>query len=151
MALKNILFGVFCFFFITCGHQHKHDPVLEEAGKIYMEAVKMDEEIKPALEKIAGVKQQLQQIQADLNPKEHQLLQQITGLEESYAFWDKNHIEVPGFDHTGHHHNCSHDHSAGLEVSSEDMLLIQREFKDSLSSIVERLKQLSISDSLIIQ
>lgn len=155
MTLRSIFFGLCGVLLFACGHQHEHDEVLEQAGKIHLEAVKMDETIKPRLEKLSDVKKRLEQKQGELSVQESQMMQQIATLERSYAFWDENHVEVPGFEHAGHEHDHDHDHDhdhgPGLEVSSEDMLLIQQEFKDTLSSIAARLEKLAIPDSLMVQ
>ena len=76
------------------------------------------------------------------------VIQKVDQLKESYGYWTENHVEVPGFDHAhdhGHDHSHNHDHhhhGPGLEVSAADMLLIQKEFKDSIISIQKRILEL---------
>lgn len=157
MLFRSFFFSIFCFFLIiSCANQGKKDELLQQAGKIHLEAIKMDEKIRPDLTKVFSVKKRLEQKQTELTLEEKNLLEQIKQLKSSYDFWNENHVEVPGFEHEGHHHDHAHhdhdhDHGPSLEVSSEDMLSIQKEFKDSLSSIAERLDNLHIPDSLIIQ
>ena len=158
MLSRSIFFGIFFLFIASCSNSNnskKDNTILQQAGQIHLEAVKIDEKIQPTLTKVTSVKQQLEQKTIELTLEEKGFLQEVIELERSYAFWEENHVEVPGFEHEGHdHHDHSHhDHNHGpsLDVSAEDMLLIQQEFKDSLSSIAARLEKLNIPDSLTIQ
>ena len=45
-------------------------------------------------------------------------------------------------DHAGHYHDHDHSHAAPLDVSGEDMLIIHKEFRDTLLSIQVRLEKL---------
>ncbi|MEM9848605.1 MAG: hypothetical protein AAF847_11990 [Bacteroidota bacterium] len=155
--MRIILFSILCCSLVACANQqqNKEEELLQQAGQIHLEAIKIDETVKPKFAKMTRAKEQLAQKQAELTPEENQLLQKMVALEQSYTFWNENHVEVPGFEHEGHdHHDHSHhdhDHGPSLDVSAEDMLVIQQEFKDSLVSIAERLESLAIPDSLLVQ
>ena len=41
-----------------------------------------------------------------------------------------------------HNHNHSHDHGTQLQVTADDMLIIQREFLDSIGYIQQRIHSL---------
>lgn len=150
MLLKNYLLLLIAVALVACTEEEQPNELLQEAHQIHVEAVKIEQSIQPALAKMETVKQQLKPKQAEWTAEEQLLWQQITDIERSYAFWKDNHIEVPGFEHEDHHdhdhdHDHSHhhhDHAAHEDMAPEDMLLIQQEFKDTLSTVVARLEQL---------
>lgn len=153
MILRGIFFSMLCLLFITCANNDNSDALLEQAGQVHLEAVEVDKKIQSMLPKFVDIKQQIEQKQTDRTPEENQILKQITALESRYAFWKENYVEVPGLehDHDHDHDHSHHDHGHGsqVEVSPEDMLLIQQEFKDSLSSIALGLEQLEIPEYLV--
>lgn len=131
-----------------CGHSSKDHALLEEAAKIHQEAVKIDETVKPQLDALVNQANSLAVQGRALTEEEQAFINAVGQLQTSYGFWEENHIEVPGFDHEhGHHHHDhdhdhSHDHGPGLELTASDMLLVQKEFRDSIISIKERVEAL---------
>ena len=147
----KLLSGYFLLFILTaCGHSHNHEDmeVLKEANKIHLEAVEIDKNIKSDYETLVSDATALMVKGRELTEEEQSFIQKVDQLKESYGYWTENHVEVPGFDHAhdhGHDHSHNHDHhhhGPGLEVSAADMLLIQKEFKDSIISIQKRILEL---------
>jgi hypothetical protein len=61
--------------------------------------------------------------------------------------WEKQLVEVPGNEDHDHNHGAHehHDHEqASVEVTPEQMLLIQRELENRLNNISKRLQQISL-------
>ena len=110
----------------SCGHK-KVDPILQEAFDIHIQSLDVAKDTKDLLEK--------------LPPADTNRLKFESALKE----WNDNIVEVPGFHHhhhgdDGHHHH--HHHGAQLELTPDDMLLVQKELMDSIQSIHKRVRQL---------
>lgn len=110
---------------LTGCHSHETDPKLEEAFKIHEQAIAVNQAIQSQLQSANTETPEMSQIKKRLSD------------------WEENLVEVPGFDHDhdhshgGHHH---HDHGPGLEVTPEDMLIIQKEFLDSIKVIQQEVQ-----------
>ena len=138
------------FFAYACGtHEHaEDDKVLKEAAKIHLDAIAIEKTVKPKLDELIQRKNQLAVQGRELTLEEQNFIAKIDNLQASYNFWEENHVEVPGAEHDhDHHHDHGHDHhhhdhSPQLEVLPADMLIIQKEFRDSILSIQQRIKQL---------
>ena len=119
----RLLSLIFCLALLqfSCGDAAP-DPLLEEAFTVHEEAVKHSKEVKYLLE----------QLPADST--------QVVSLKKRFDTWKENQIEVPGFEHSHDHdhdhdhgdHDHDHDHGPGLELTPEDMLLVQKEMRDSI-------------------
>jgi ABC-type Zn2+ transport system substrate-binding protein/surface adhesin len=139
---------------IACQSSETTDAALEEAGRIHMEAVELDKNVHPKVDAAIERKNQLAVQGRELTEAERQFIQQVESIENSYAYWEENHVEVPGFEHDDHDHDHDHhdhaghdhdhSHAAPLDVTPADMLIIQQEFRDTLLSIQARLEQLDI-------
>ena len=107
----------------SCSNKAKKDPLLQEAFKIHTEYLKIAEESQKALNKMPRNNSDRQKLQTQLSA------------------WGENIIEVPGFPHTHskifeHHHH----HGDQIELSSEDMLSVQKELMDSVKVINQRIQ-----------
>lgn len=145
MQKINLLFWITFFVLIGCAGQDENEMLLKQANEIHLEAIKLNKTIQPNLEKVIQLKTQIKEKGEERNKEEEVFIKRVEQLERSYNYWKENHVEVPGFehhDHDHHDHDHSHDHGATLEVSAEDMLLIQQEFKDSIIMISKRLEAL---------
>lgn len=154
MKIRPVHFLIYftAFFLISACHHHSEDfKKLEKAAAIHMEAVKLEAALKADLEELIQRKNSINIQGRALTEEEMQFVGKVEAIEASHQFWTDNHVEVPGFDHHdhgdghGHHdhsHDHSHDHGAKLEVSADDMLLIQKEFKDSIVVIQQLIQAL---------
>lgn len=109
-------------FICACSNSNEANPILEEAHKIHLEAMVVEQEVNKQLGAV-------DQDSFNLAPFKKRL-----------QSWDENLVEVPGFeddhhhDHDGHDHH-DHDHGKTLDVLPEDMLNIQQEFLDTIKAI----------------
>jgi len=148
---RILLFSLFgAALFCACTNASKQDPDLRKAAELHQEAIQIETAVKPLLEQLGQQKNALNIQGRALTEQEQHFIARIEGLEKSYDYWESNHVEVPGFehaDHAGHehghdHHGHDHDHGSGLDVTPADMLLIQREFRDSIQAIQQRAEAL---------
>lgn len=129
----------------------KDNPLLKEAAAIHNESIKVEAELKPQIEALKQVQNQLNVQGRELTEEELNLSTKVDGLMNSLSFLEENHIEVPGFghddheghDHSGHDHDHDHDHSAPLDLSPEEMLAVQKEFRDSVMSLKARVETIN--------
>lgn len=142
--MKNLLLLLCPLFFITC-QSGQTDPTLKKAAAIHQQAVDIEQEIKPTLENLRQQKNSLSIQGRTLTETEQSFVDYVTQIETLYRYWEDNHLEVPGFaheehEHHGHEHH-DHDHSPGLELSLQDMLLVQQEFRDSIVQLQKYIQQ----------
>ena len=105
-------------FFIACKDQSKKDPILEEAFGIHKESIDIAAKAVKYLEKL---------------PAQDTMR---TIFETRLQDWGENMVEVPGFHY--HHDGLGHHHGrTPLKLVPNDMLLLQKEFKDSIQSIYQ--------------
>lgn len=107
-------------FIIGC-HSHNHEPSaeLKKAFSIQQEALSIHQDV----EKLV---------------KRH-------GAESMYAsklkVWQENMVEIEGMEHD--HKNCSHNHApSNISVTDKEMIIVQQEWKDSISVIKNKLSSL---------
>ncbi|MEM1328644.1 MAG: hypothetical protein AAGI23_21995 [Bacteroidota bacterium] len=145
---------------VACQSTEQTDAAMEEAGKVHMEIIELEKEVHPKVDAVIERKNQLQVEGRELTEAEQTYISQVESIENSYAYFEENLVEVPGLehdhghshdhhdhdheghDHSGHDHDHDHSHAAPLDVTGEDMLIIQKEFKDTLVSIQTRLAAL---------
>lgn len=133
------------FLFVTaCNPQDKDEHLLKEAAAIHEEAVRIEEQIESRIAELVQYRNALQIQGRTLTSGERALITGIDSVESSLRFWKEHHVEVPGFEHEGHHHDHdhSHDHGPSLKLSPEDMLLVQQEFRDSLRALEKHIAKL---------
>lgn len=135
---------------VACRSGDDGQALLREAAGLHEKAVSIEESLRPRVKELSDWKRSLEAAERSLTPEERQLLAGIGSVEKSLEFWRENHVEIPGFEHTshdhhGHGHDHDHDHGPALELSPEDMLLVQREFRDSLRVLARRVDSLEQS------
>lgn len=139
--MRILLLTVTVMVLAACGSSQKDKAILEEAWKVHTEAMEIEQNIKPQLEELAQLKNSINVQGRALTPEEIKLVERIESIQNSYAYWETHHMGVPGHehDHQDHAHH-DHNHGAKLELSPQDMLSVQREFRDSITSIQERVE-----------
>lgn len=133
---------VLCFFItIACNSTKKENPALKEAAETHQQAIQIEKQVAPQLDALTQLKNSINVQGRALTPEEQALVQEIESILASYEYWEENHVEVPGYEqdhrHEGHDHE-GHDHGAKLELTPEDMIVVQREFRDSIVAIQRR-------------
>ncbi len=96
---------------------------MQEAFELHVKSMEIANDSKELLDQIPAGHEEKNRLQARLKE------------------WNDNIIEVPGFEHH-HHHGHSHDHNhshSQLELTPDDMLIVQKEFLDSIQSIQRRI------------
>ncbi len=157
MRYSLMLFSLLLF---ACGggtsnnQSDEEQKLLSEAAQIHEEAIKVEKNLLPRLQELRQRANQIQVVGRELTPEEMNFVNAVSALELRHQQWSENHVEVPGHehhdhdhhghDHHGHDHNHDHDHDHGpaLELTAADMLLVQKEFRDSILAIQTSLTQL---------
>jgi len=132
----------FVLFLWACGGGSAEDKLLHEAADIHMEALKVKDEMTPELEQLRQLSNGINVQGRALNEEEMNFTKAVANLESRLKYWEDNHVEVPGFDHGEHDHSAhNHDHSHGGEfhLPASDILIIQKEFRDSILAIKGKL------------
>ena len=115
---------------ISCsGHKHEHreiTPELEEANKIHQNSLDLREEIMDFEKNLraSGI--------------------EYAELKDDLKIWDKDIIEVPGFEHShdDEHQRKYHVHNPGKPFSDAEHLEYQKVMHEELAGIHEQIKVL---------
>jgi hypothetical protein len=105
---------------------------LAEAAAVHEEAMQIFHE----LEDLIKVLEQNDTIPAEA----------LQNIKAALTDWEENLVEVPGFEHEhdhgehGHHHH-HHNHKSP-ELSSEEMLQLQQELRNTITALFEQAKLL---------
>ena len=146
MRLHTILMAFLILFLVGCGSDPDHK-ILHEASDIHNEAVAVEAAIQQELKSLTSLKDMLAR-QDSISENDAAMITRIDAIRRSHQWWQENHVEVPGFGHEGHDHSGhdhsghDHDHGPELEVLPADMLLLQKEFRDTIFSIRDRIKSM---------
>ncbi len=121
------------------------DPNLEQATAIHNEASAIQAEIEPQIEAIDSLVATLTNTKSTTTDmvaaaKIDSTIAALNVVSASFADWEDNLIEVPGMVHdqaegAAHHH----EHKPAPEMSSEQMLAVQKEIKANIVKIKEEL------------
>jgi len=109
-----------------------------DAAKIHLEIIAIEAALAGKVDSLIQLRNQLAIQGRALTPEEIAFNNQVTGIEASMSYWRDNLPEPAGLehDHSGHDHH--HHHGPTLDVTPEQMLAIQKEFRDSILSIQQR-------------
>lgn len=140
--INQLLIVLSLAFLVSCGGGSEEDKILHQAADVHMEAIKIKKEMEPALKQLRQLNNNVQVQGRALTAEELAFTKAVSALESRLKYWEDNHLEVPGFDHgehdhSGHDHN--HDHGAKLHLPASDILIIQKEFRDSINAIKGKL------------
>lgn len=112
------------FIMISCSHSHKSNPLLQEAFILHEQSLETAQEVEKMILNLPDTNRYRLQIESRL------------------ANWNENLIEVPGFEHDHSHHDHDHSHRPPLELTPEDMLMVQKELLDSVRTMRDELLML---------
>jgi hypothetical protein len=115
-----------------------------EAAKIHLEIIAIEGALAGKVDSLIQLRNQLAIQGRALTPEEIAFNNQVTGIETSINYWRENLPEPPGLEHDHSHagHDHHHHHGPALDVTPEQMLAIQKEFRDSILSIQQRISGL---------
>lgn len=124
---------------LACGE--KKDAFLEEAGKIHNEAHDIGEGIEPQIETIDSLTallntQKLTLKDAAQLARVDSTVAALGSVKTAFEAWEDNIVSVPGMVHKhaeGEAHE--HNHKPAPDVTSEQMLEIQKEMKTNIEKI----------------
>ena len=130
------------FVFVACGPDK--DPKMEEAGKIHLASMEIEEALHEQIEGIDSLKVVLNDKKKSLTDAAaiasiDSTVAQLDAVAKSFEEWEESLVEVPGLPHEHHHHEGEehhhHDHKPAPEVSGEQMIEIQKEIKTNIEKI----------------
>jgi hypothetical protein len=134
--MRNTLFFFLLLTLTACASGEPTDPKLEEAASLHEKAMEAEEALRPMLERLEQRHNQISVQGRALTAEEQSFLQSESQLQQRFAQWKEERIEVPGHEHAHHHgHDHGHGHTHGKkmpEATPEHMLNIQRESLDSI-------------------
>lgn len=120
---KPLRFLIVHLFLFYCSVPNKEDTVLTEAAQIHNEAVALAIQLE-------------EQLANDTTSQEDSVML----WREAIAEWEFNLVEVPGNENGKHHEHDHHNHGKQLtELTSDQILAIQKELKAQLDSIKLRI------------
>jgi len=114
-----------------------------DAEKVHLEIIAIEAALAGKVDSLIQLRNQLAVQGRELTPEEIAFNNQVSGIEASITYWRNNLPEPPGLehDHAGHDHH-HHHHGPALNVTPEQMLALQKEFRDSILSIQQRVSGL---------
>lgn len=115
---------------VTACTSQKHDPLLEDAAKYHREAMELAAQLETRLDSLA----------------EYRVVSEdsIRAWHLAIESWERDVIEVPGYDHDDHgetHDHHHHEHKAPPpDLTSQQMRDVQQELLQRLQDIESRLE-----------
>ncbi|MCU0341194.1 MAG: hypothetical protein MUE30_15045 [Spirosomaceae bacterium] len=123
--------------------EEKKDPKMEEAGKIHLAAMEVEEAVAEHVETSDSLKTLLTEKKKTLTDAAAvaSIDSTIAALDRVHAAfheWEENLVEVPGLPHEHHDHGDGghqHDHKPAPDLSPDQMLEVQKEIKANIEKI----------------
>ena len=116
-----LLFFLIQLIFFGCSDSSKKDPKLLEAFEIHKESVHTVAKALEILEKL---------------PENDSMRSKF---DDRLNVWGEDLVEVPGFHY--HHEGLGHHHNRPpLKLTTDEVLLVQKEFRDSINAIFNRIQ-----------
>lgn len=117
------------------------DPLLQQAFDYHMEAMNIEKTLKERLDALHTKKNSIQIQGRALTEGEMTFLDEANRMESIYEIWQKNRIEVPGFEHDHDHSHEGHDHNHShgnddVKLTPEQMKGIQEESLRDIKNIL---------------
>jgi hypothetical protein len=142
---------------LACGGRSgKNDPDLEEAGKIHLQASEIQEALEPQMDSLAALRAKLLARNTEAATR---AVTDIDSVVKRFENWEANLVDVPGLEHEHehgedeqhHHHHHDHHHEAP-QVTSAEMIDIQKELKRSIEQINDQVQAVTRNGkNLIVQ
>jgi len=135
LTVGGMLFGGYLF--SACGD--KKDPKMEEAGKVHLEAMEIEESIHQQIEGIDSLKIVLSEKKKTLTDAAaiaslDSTVAALDAVAGSFAAWEESVVEVPGLPHE-HHDGEEHEHKPAPDLTADQMLEVQKESKTNIEKI----------------
>ena len=127
---------------LLCSCQSSQPAGNDDAEKIHLEIIAIEAALAGKVDSLIQLRNQLAIQGRALTPEEIAFNNQVTGIEASISYWRDNLPEPAGLEHDHSGHNNDHNHGPTLDVTPEQMLAIQKEFRDSILSIQQRIATL---------
>ena len=144
--MKSIVAHIFiglCLGLALTACSEKKDPKMEEAGKIHLEAMKIEETIAEEIETADSLENILVEKKKSLKDATtiasiDSTIAAINRTQAAFEEWEENLVEVPGLAHEHHHgegEEHHHDHKPAPDLSPDQMLEIQKATKANIEKI----------------
>ena len=135
------------YLFSACGDNK--DPKMEEAGKVHLEAMAIEESIHEQIEGIDSLKIVLSDKKKTLTDAAaiaslDSAVAALDAVAGSFETWEESVVEVPGLPHEHHHHEGEehhHDHKPAPDLTPEQMLEVQKESKTNIEKVKSDLEK----------
>lgn len=144
-CLKSFLFFFsFALILSACNTGAASDPLLVEAFDFHTKAIEVEKIFVPKLEELRNKKNGIQIQGRALTEDEMSFIDATNRMESTYESWQKNRIEVPGFEHAHDHSgNCQHHHnSSKVQLTPQQMKEIQEESLQGIKDISNKINKL---------
>jgi hypothetical protein len=122
--------------FFSCSSSN--EKVLKEAIEIHEQSLAIEKEISTRFEELEQAKNSINIQGRALTEEEIKFTREVDLLGLSLNYWKENHLEVPASD------KQENQKDASIKFSPQDILLIQKEFNDSIVAIRARVERLKI-------
>lgn len=134
-------------FFVSCGNDPTQDPILQEAFSVHQSSLETEKEVIKHMETLRDFNvEHTNFIRNESNSDE--VKAKVEAFENgsvksamAHRGWKQELPEIPGFEHT-HADGSVHNHDAPMRITAEEMLEVQKEFRDSIITIKKNIIQL---------
>jgi len=109
-----------------------YDEILKEATEVYKQSLEIEQEILPKFEELEQASNSINIQGRALTEEEIKFTRDVELLGLRLNYWKENHIEVPKAD------SLQNQNRSTVKFSAKDILLIQKEFNDSIIAIRAR-------------
>ncbi|MBD2756491.1 hypothetical protein IC230_26620 [Spirosoma sp. BT704] len=130
---------------IGCSGQSDADKaLLDEAGRYHMEAIDIQEQVEPVIDRIDSVRTLLAK---KTSPEAKAAGQSLDSLKTAFEEWEENLVEVPGLKHDHHehgegkHHHHHHHNNDTKDMPADQLRDLQQAFLANIRQIQQQTQQ----------
>ncbi len=118
-----------------------NEQVLKEAVEIHEQSLTIEKEVQSKYDELEQIKNSINIQGRALTEEEIKFTREVDLMGLSLNYWKENHLEVPSSDQQ------EKQKDASIKFSPQDILLIQKEFNDSIVAIRARVERLKIPNA----
>jgi uncharacterized protein YcfL len=134
MKYLNLLLTTFLIF--SCSSSN--EKILKEASELHEQSLNIEKEVLSKFEELEQTKNSINIQGRALTEEEIKFTREVDLLGLSLNYWLENHPQVPQIDQQ------KNEKPSSVKFTPQDILLIQKEFNDSISAIRVRVNALKI-------
>jgi len=134
--MKYLTLIILSFLMLTCSSSN--EKILKKATEIHDQSIELEKEVAQKYDSLQQASNSINIQGRALTEEEIKFTRDVELMGLSLDYWQENHLEVPTTE------DLKKNNRSTVKFSAQDILMIQKEFNDSIQAIKARIETLKI-------